>query len=355
MNIGGIGPDYGDGFQLLQIERQEMIVVLEQHNRFLRHLQSQLLMLRAIRDVLGIVRIDVGIFEQAEAELRLQHAFYGLIQFRFGHPALANLVQKRGVYRTIGQVVVHARGQRLSRGLREVGSHVVSLHQHLQAISVRGHVASETPFLAQHAIEQPAVDMVRDAVDLVVRGHHTANLCLFDGGAERHKKGLTQIPLRKIGGCGVGAALRLAMGSEVLGRRHHVMPVNRPRSALQPVDGRHAHVGDEVGVFTIGFFGASPTWITRQIQHRAKGLIHSRGCHLVPGSLEGQPYQFRIPCAGQAQHLRKAGAAISHESMQSLALKNCGYAQARCFHQEMLRFVARLGGVVRADLRVLAI
>ena len=168
--------------------------------------------------------------------------------------------------------------------------------------------------------------MVRDAVDFVIRGHHTSHVRPLHCGAERHEERLAQIPFRKICRSSIGTALWLAMCGKMLRRRQHVMSINLPRGSLQAVDGRHSHVGNEIRIFAVSFFGPSPARIARQIQHRREGLIHAGGSHLVASHLECLLHEFGIPRARQAQHLRKAGAAVGHESMQSFALENCGNA-----------------------------
>jgi hypothetical protein len=50
--------------ELAQIQRQEIAVVLQKHNGFLRGLGRQLLTFRAVGDALRVVGIDVGILEE---------------------------------------------------------------------------------------------------------------------------------------------------------------------------------------------------------------------------------------------------------------------------------------------------
>ena len=78
VDVGGIGTDDGDGFQFGEIERQQVLVILEQHDDFLRGLKRECLMFGAVVDALGVVGIDVGIVEEAEAELGGENARDGL-------------------------------------------------------------------------------------------------------------------------------------------------------------------------------------------------------------------------------------------------------------------------------------
>src|SRR5882724_11335761 len=62
MNVGRVGSDDGDGSYFLGIERQHGVVILQQYDCFFRRFFCQLLVFGAVRRLLGIVRVDVGVF-----------------------------------------------------------------------------------------------------------------------------------------------------------------------------------------------------------------------------------------------------------------------------------------------------
>ena len=355
VNIRRIGPDHRNGLVLPNVQRKKIAFILEQHDRFLRHFQSQLLVLGAVGDALGVVRVHVRMVEQTETKLRGQHARCGLVDFSLRDFALAHLFDQRRVNGAIGEIEVYARGQRLARGVGLIGGDMMRFHQHLQTSAIRGHVAAEAPFLAQDPIQQPVVDMGWDAVNLVVGSHHTAHVSFFDGCAERHQESLAYFSLGIVRRSGIGSTLRLAVRGEMFRRGHHVMPVDRSHRTLQSVDGRHSHARNQIWIFSVSLFRSSPTRISRQVEHGRECLAHSGRSHFVAGGIERLLHQLRIPGAGQPQHLRKAGAPVSHESMQGLALKICRDAEAGFRRQIVLCGVARLGSIVRRNLRILAV
>ncbi len=193
------------------------------------------------------------------------------------------------------------------------------------------------------------VDVRGHAVDLVVGGHHAAHVRLLDRGLEGHQETLADDALADVGGCGVGAALRLRMHGEVLGGGHHVMAVDEKRIALQALDGGHPHARDQVGVLAIGLFRAAPARVARDAQHRRKHLIGAARAGLVANRRKDALHQRRIPRAGQSQRLRKAGAAVLHVAVQRLAQKHRRNAQPRLLAQVALHSVAQNGGTARRE------
>src|SRR5262249_33087283 len=124
--------------------------------------------------------------------------------------------------------VVNAGSERLTRGFGFVGSNVVGLEQHLEAAAIGSDVSLKTPFLAQHAIQQPMIYVRRDTVNLVIRSHDAANMGLLNGRLEGNKERLANRPLGIIAGSGVRASFRLAVDGEVLSCCDNVMAVNIP-------------------------------------------------------------------------------------------------------------------------------
>ena len=155
VNIRRVGTDHRNGLVLRQVQRQQVAVVLEQHNGFLGGLHRQLTMLGAVGDALGVVGVHIGVLEQPQTELHAQYPHHRAVDLPLRHFALLHLLQQRAVNLSVAQVVVHARRQRLPRRAREIRCDVVSRHQHLQSAAVGHHIPAESPFLAQHLIQQP--------------------------------------------------------------------------------------------------------------------------------------------------------------------------------------------------------
>ena len=69
MNIGGIGPDDRNGFELVKVERKQIAYHFSAGRSTSRRLSRASCVLGAVGDALGVVGIDVRILKQAESEL----------------------------------------------------------------------------------------------------------------------------------------------------------------------------------------------------------------------------------------------------------------------------------------------
>ena len=231
---------------------------------------------------------------------------------------------------------------------------MMGLRHHLDSEVVGDDVALESPLLAQNLVQQPAIHVRWHAVDLVVGGHHAAHARLLDRGLEGHKEVLADYALGDVAGRGVGAALGLGMHGEVLGGGHHVMAVDQIRVALQALDSRDPHPRYQIGVLAIGLLRAAPAGIARNAEHRRKDLANAARASLVADCGEDPLDQRRIPGAGQRQRRRKAGAAVLHQAMQSLAIEQRRNAQARFLALIALHSVAQNRRLARGELHLRA-
>jgi len=141
----------------------------------------------------------------------------------------------------------------------------------------------------------------------------------LDGRLKRHQEILADDSFGVVAGRGVGAAFGLAVHGEMLGGGHHMMVTDLELVALQSGDGCYTDARGQVRVFAVGLFGAAPAWIACDVEHRAEDLAHTGRARLIASRGEHAAHQSRIPGAGQRQRLRKAGAAVAHESVQCLA------------------------------------
>src|SRR5581483_4371862 len=109
---------------------------------------------------------------------------------------------------------------------------MVGFDQHLQAVTVGGHESRKAPLLAQHFVEQPVIDMRWNAVDLVIRSHHTADAAFFHRGFERHKESFSDYALGDISRRSIRSAFWLPMDCKMLHRRHDVIAADEEVVAL---------------------------------------------------------------------------------------------------------------------------
>jgi hypothetical protein len=213
--------------------------------------------------------------------------------------------------------------------------------QHLKAVAVRGNEAAKSPFLAQHTIQQPVVDVRRNAVNFVIGSHHASGPAFAHGGFERNQEDLPNDAFRIVAGRGVGAAFGLAVPGEMFGRRQDMMAVDEERISLQPLDRGHAHARSQKRILTVRFFGTSPAWIAGDVENWGEDLARSRGARFFAGGGKYLLDKFRIPGAGQAQRLREAGAAVFHESVQRLSHEQCRNAEASLLAKVALHAIAQ--------------
>src|SRR6266576_119330 len=123
--------------------------------------------------------------------------------------------------------------------------------------------------MAQHVIEEMPVSMRGDSVHLVVGGHEAGGMGFLNRRLKRFEEIFANHALRVVAGADIGSRLGLTMHGEMLRRRHDVRFVDGRSVSLKSLDGGDADAGGQVGIFAIGFFGASPAWITGQIEYRS--------------------------------------------------------------------------------------
>ena len=136
-------------------------------------------------------------------------------------------------------------------------------------VVIRDHESLEAPFLPQHVAQQPFAGVRRDAVNLVVAGHHADGAGLAEHVAEGMQERLAQHALGDVRRRAVLAGLRLAVGGEVLERGHHAPLVLERGVALEAAHGGDAELRVQIGILAVGFLHAAPARIARHVHHRA--------------------------------------------------------------------------------------
>ena len=119
------------------------------------------------------------------------------------------------------------------------------------------------------------VDVRRDTVNFVIGSHDAANMGFLHGSLKGNQKVFSNNALRVISRCRIRSALRLAVHGEMLHRRHNMMAVDIEQISLKACDGCHRYPGNQVWIFSVGFFGAAPARIAREIKHRRKHLART--------------------------------------------------------------------------------
>ncbi len=140
----------------------------------------------AADDALGLGGVDVRIVEQAHLEFPAEHRRDQLVELRFLEHAFAHEFDQVQVAIGLGQFDVDAGldGERAGLPLvlgDEMAVRFGAVAQLVDRVVVGDDEAFEAPLLAEHVAQQPAVGMRRDAIDLVVGGHHADGAAFVDG------------------------------------------------------------------------------------------------------------------------------------------------------------------------------
>src|SRR5215467_10494120 len=140
---------------------------------------------------------------------------------------------------------------------------------------VRNHKAWKAPFLAEDVVEQVFVAVRGNSVDFIVGGHDGAHMSFFDSGLKRFQKIFTNNPFGIVPWRHVRSAFRLAMYGKMFGGCQAVGFVHAWPVSLKAANCRDSDVRNEVRIFSVGFFRASPARIPRQVQNRRETLVRS--------------------------------------------------------------------------------
>ncbi len=265
----GIGTDDGDGLRLIQ--RQQVVVVLQQDHRLARHVGGDVVVGGGV--VIGRLdgREDVlGRVEQAELDARHEQARRRLIDGRLAHQALFDggddvVGLGRHIVAVVAADDVHAglerQGDAFGGGFGVVqGVGAVDVGG---GAAVRHDIALEAPVLAQMGLQQVGVGAGRDVVDRIIGAHDGIDVGFGDRGAEGRQVGVFEIVRRRAdvglmsGGFGAGVDGEVFRGGDGLVIVRIV--------ALQAFDEGDAHAAGQVRVFAVGFLAAAPARVAEDV------------------------------------------------------------------------------------------
>src|SRR2546427_10070045 len=108
----------------------------------------------------------------------------------------------------------------------------MGLHQHLQTVSVRGHVSAEAPLLSQDLIEQPVINVRRDTINFIVGSHYAAHMRFLHRSLKGNQKVFADDPLGIIARRRVRSSFRLTVYREMLHGSNDVMASDMERISL---------------------------------------------------------------------------------------------------------------------------
>ncbi len=344
--VVGVGADDGDRGERPG-QRQQVALVLEQHERLARDLAGGGALLHGVEDLQHRLRVDVGLLEEAEGKLGGQHAPHRAVDERHGNFAgLDRRHQICAVGVDAGQFHVHARPQRQVCGVRLVARQAVVGLQLVDGHVVGDDQPVEAPLVAQDARHQFVRAAARLAVHLVVGRHDRRQLRRAYGHLEGRQVDLAQLARHDARRRPVQPAVRRAIADEVLARRHDAIG---PILALQPADVGRAHDGGEIGVLAKGLLGAPPARVAGNVEYGRQAVMHANRTHLFADDPRHRLDQLRLPRAGDADDLREVGGAVGQKAAATLVVDQRGDAQPRLFDQVLLDNVGQPRRLHRAE------
>ena len=339
---------------LAQIERREVVLVLQERDGFVRRSQRQVAMFVAADDAIGFVGIDVGRVEEAHLEFPEEHGRDQVIELGFLEHAFAHQLDQAQVAVGIGQFDIDAgldreRARLLAVFGNEMPVGIGPIAELPDGEVVGDHETLEAPLLAQHVAHQPFVGVGGDAVDLVVRGHEGDGAGLAQGFAEGEEKCFAEDAHGDVGGGAVHAGLGLPVADEVLEGGEDASLVTESGVALEPADRGDAEARDQERILAVGLFHAAPARLASHVHNRRQRLMGAAEAGLGCGGGEDALHQLGIEGGAERDGLGEAGAVHGRVAVQALLVEHDGNAEAAVFEEEFLDGVGQLGHAARIE------
>ena len=137
------------------------------------------------------------------------------------------------------------------------------------------------------------------------------------------------------------------MRDEVFHRGDDPLLVLEFRIALEAAHGGATELGDQIGIFAVGFLDAAPARIARDIDHGRQGLVRAADACFVSGHREQLLDESGIEGRAQADGLGEAGAILGRVAVQAFLVKHHRDAEAAVFEEELLDGVGELRHAAR--------
>ncbi len=336
-----VGADDGDGLDFVDVERGDVVVVLQEGDRFLGSGAGELFMRVGADHAIDLSRIHVRIVEEAHLKLPKQHGRDQLVELRFLEHAPLHQLDQVEIAVRVGQLDVHTGVDCKGAGFLlvprdEVAVRVRPIAQLPDGVVVRDNEALEGHLLAEHIFEQPLVRVRGDAVDFVIRGHDGDGLGFPQSLFERVEEGFAQHAFGDVGRSAVHTGFRLAMADEMLQRSEDVFLVAEIAIALEAAYGRDAEARDEIRVFAVSLFDAAPARLSRHIDDRRQSVMRAAQSGFVRCHREELLDQVRVERGAQRDRLREARAVGRGVAMQALFVEHHRDAKAGVLEEKLL-------------------
>ena len=192
--------------------------------------------------------------------------------------------------------------------------------------------------------------MRRNAINFVVRRHHALRVPLLYAGFKRLQEVFANDSFGIVAGADICAAFRLAVNREMLEGCDHMRLINRRSNPLETFDGSHANARNKVRVFTVGFFSASPPWVSSQIDNRGQALLGAAGTNFTGGRREDVLNQSWIPTGSQCNWLRIGSSLRGGMAVQAFVVEENWNSEPSIFFHPLLQRVGELRHLARATV-----
>ncbi len=158
------------------------------------------------------------------------------------------------------------------------------------------------------------------SVEPVVGTHHRA--CTgIDAALEMREINLSERALVHAD-VDVKARILHAVGGEVLGGRHHVVPLN---AACQ----RRPHFAQQKGILPIGFLGSAPCGVTQEVDAHTAKEIATVGAQLPSNGLADATLEFHIETRAPGHGNGKAGGTALGDAARSVVKEQVRNPESR--------------------------
>ena len=301
----GVGSDNRDGRLCCaspfgQGERQDT-VILEQDQRLFGGLASQRHTFCAVRRH-RLLKIGPWIVEQSGVELHGQETAHCGVDLIHRNAALVHALHEVFEACALRQVDIDTRFQSQFGGGGIIGHDLVQAGEVFDRVIIGDDGAFVIPFAAQHVIQQPAVRVRRDTVDLVVACHDGVDCGARHHLFERREEHFAQGALADLGRADIGAAFGLAMARHVLESGHDLAIFQLPIGAHagQALDRGYAHLSDKIGVFAKCLLDPAPARIARDVDNRREDQMDAARAHFARDEIVDFADEISVPCAGEA-------------------------------------------------------
>ena len=304
-------------------------------------------MRRRVHDPHGALHIDVGILEQAQAELQLENSAHGAIHQRHGDTALFHALDQRPhVSRLVGDIQIDSGFQTQLSGFL-LGGHDVLVNHGGEAAAFALDDALETDLLPQNVVHPLHRGVRRHVFHFRITGHHAQAPGFGDGADPGRHEILAQATLRHLDRTALKAARRFALRGKIGQHRDDLVGRGNVGTLRGAHDGlAEAHV--EVRVFGVGFLVASHARIAIHFHHQRGKHVDPDRARLLGRRRVDCLHQIQVERAAHGQALRENRGARKHGAMRPFLVLHDRYFQARLRECNPLQLVEILRLLARA-------